>query len=43
MKKVCIYNEEGALVITYEIRPDLVLLVKDFLSLIDRVSRGLDK
>ena len=40
MKKVKIYNEEDQLIETYEVSPDLLQMVKDYLGLVYRVSIG---
>ena len=40
MKKVKIYNEEDQLIESYEVSPDLLQMVKDYLSLVYRVSIG---
>ena len=39
MKTIKIYNEEKQETDTYEISPDSLQLVKDFLSYVDRYSR----
>ena len=43
MKKIKIYNEEGKETDSFDVSPDLIQMVKDYLNLVYRVSIGATK